>query len=95
MTDVGNSRLIPRMHADVAHPEILNFGGWIMGIMFCLLGLLSVAASIMGWKWFFGTVSARMITGTTGLKVARILYGVLGAGIMAMGIFITVYLCRQ
>ncbi len=76
----------------VANPRILPLGGWFLAITFCLLGLLSTAAALFGWQWFFNTASAGILANSIGMKATRLLYGIMGMGVTAMGIFMIFYL---
>lgn len=52
------------------------------------VGLLAIAASLCGWKWFFETASARSLTGRMSRRSARLLYLSIGVAVTAMACFI-------
>lgn len=59
----------------------------ILAVIFIATGLLAIAASIAGWEWFFRSYNVQMLSGSLSRRSARWLYALLGAAIVAMGIY--------
>lgn len=53
----------------------------IMAAIFALCGLLSIAAALRDWDWFF---KSQALTGRLSRRRQRIIYGALGAIMIAM-----------
>lgn len=58
----------------------------ILAVIFASGGLTALYAALTGAPWFFSTRSARSLTGRMSPRMARILYGLLGAAILAMAL---------
>ncbi len=58
----------------------------ILACLFFVSGILSLAAGITGWDWFFNNYNVKFLTGRMGRRIARILYAMLGLAIIAMGV---------
>ncbi|MCH5327399.1 MAG: immunity 17 family protein [Coprobacter sp.] len=52
--------------------------------LFFVLGLLSLAASLADWNWFFESKNVALFVRWLGRTGARILYALLGAFILGM-----------
>ena len=63
-----------------------------MAVIFAAGGLTALYAARTGAPWFFSTRSARSLTGRMSQRLARILYGLLGAAIL--GLALTLLLTR-
>jgi hypothetical protein len=48
-------------------------------------GLFVIAAAILDWDWFFENWRARFFVDALGRDGARLLYGVLGVGLLFLG----------
>ena len=59
---------------------------WIFGVVFMLIGLFSLIASIKDWNFFFGSLKAKWVVNIIGRNGTRILYGILGIVIIIVGI---------
>lgn len=57
-----------------------------MAVIFAAGGLTALYAALTGAPWFFSTRSARSLTGRMSQRLARILYGLLGAAILGMAL---------
>ncbi len=62
---------------------------YILAAIFAAGGLFSILAAIFGWEWFFTSANVRILTGKMSRMSARVLYGLIGAAIISMA----VYLC--
>lgn len=58
----------------------------VLGVVFLSAGALCLFVSVKGSDWFFGNVGVRSVTGRMSRRRARVLYGVIGAAIMAMAV---------
>lgn len=58
---------------------------FILGL-FVFLGLLSTAAALFNFEWYFQTSSARTFVHWLGRAGARIFYGLLGLALIACGV---------
>lgn len=58
----------------------------ILACLFFASGMLALVAGVAGWDWFFNNYNVKFLTGRMGRRVARLLYGLLGLAIIAMGI---------
>ena len=63
-----------------------------MAVIFAAGGLTALYAALTGAPWFFSTRSARSLTGRMSHRLARILYGLLGAAILGMAMALTLLL---
>lgn len=57
----------------------------IVFIIFLIIGIIAIAASVFNWNWFFNSNGAAMIVQFFNRKGARIFYGITGAAIVAVG----------
>ena len=63
----------------------------LLAAIFASGGLTAIYAAVTGAPWFFATRSARSLTGRMSQRAARIVYGLLGAGILAMAITLAIH----
>ncbi len=61
---------------------------YIVVTFFAIGGILSLYAAVTGASWFFSTRSARSVTGQMPRTAARLFYGLIGAAIIAMAVYI-------
>ncbi len=57
-------------------------------VILVLAGLLTLAASILNWEWFFKYTNARRFVSWFGKDGARIAYGTIGLVLVMVGILI-------
>jgi hypothetical protein len=55
--------------------------------IFAIGGSVALLAAIFGWKWFFGAQNAQSVVRRLGLTRARWLYGLAGAGTIALAAY--------
>lgn len=60
----------------------------IATIIFVILGIFSISASIFNFKWFFESENGRMFVKLFGYLGARIFYGIVGGLILYMAYYI-------
>lgn len=60
---------------------------YIIQVVFVLVGILSLLASVLNWEWFFTAQNSQFIVKTLGRTKARIFYAILGIGMIAAGIY--------
>ncbi|MCM1292485.1 MAG: immunity 17 family protein [Bacteroides sp.] len=58
----------------------------IMASLFLLAGVVSLLAAWRNWDWFFNSTNVRMLTFDLRRPYCRLLYGVLGLAMIAMGV---------
>lgn len=56
----------------------------VMAVVFGACGLLSVAASLMNWDWFFRSANVRLLTFGLRRPYQRVIYGVCGCLMLLM-----------
>ncbi len=57
----------------------------IVFIIFLIIGVIAIAASVFNWDWFFNSNGAAMIVQFLNRKGARIFYGMTGVAIVIVG----------
>lgn len=62
----------------------VEVAGYIMASLFAIGGLLSIAAAVCDWDWFFQSEGVRMLTWRLTRPWQRVVYMVIGIGILAM-----------
>lgn len=60
----------------------------VAAIIFLILGLLSISASIFNFKWFFTSENGKMFVKLFGRKGARVFYGIVGILILYMAYYV-------
>ena len=60
----------------------------IATIIFSILGILSISASLFNFKWFFTSENGRMFVKLFGYLGARIFYGIVGCLILYMAYYV-------
>ena len=55
--------------------------------LFAGVGLLSMAAALLNWDWFFTAHNAQFVVKNVGRRQARWFYGVLGLILTGMAVF--------
>jgi len=59
---------------------------WIFGVVFIVIGLFSLIASIKDWNFFFGSLKTRFLISIIGRNGTRIFFGILGSIIIVVGV---------
>ena len=62
----------------------------IMAVICLAAGLLSVAAALFDFDWFFNSPNARSLTGRMPRRWARAFYFIIGLAIIAMGVTVVI-----
>ena len=60
----------------------------LAAIMFLILGILAILASIFNFKWFFSSENVRMFVKYLGPRGTRLFYGVAGVLILYMAYYV-------
>lgn len=60
---------------------------YIIQSLFVVIGLLTLAASLFNWNWFFTAHNTQFIVANVGRKQARLFYAVLGLLMIGTGVF--------
>lgn len=60
----------------------------ITAVIFVILGILSISASIFNFKWFFTSENGKMFVKFFGRRGARIFYGIMGILILYMAYYV-------
>lgn len=55
--------------------------------IFVLVGLLAILAALFNWNWFFTAHNTQFIVSNVGRSRARLFYALLGALMIATGIY--------
>jgi hypothetical protein len=58
----------------------------ILAIFLILSGLFSLASSYFNWDWYYNNHRARLIVAIFGRTGARIVYAILGLGLLVFGV---------
>ena len=58
-----------------------------MGVTLALIGLMTMVAAVRNWEWFFTHYRARLFVKWFGRERARRVYFVIGALMVALGLF--------
>lgn len=61
---------------------------FIFSVFFIIIGLITVLACVFNWEFFFEHNKAQSLLKKFGRNGARIVYGILGALILVLGIFL-------
>ncbi|MEX2559513.1 MAG: immunity 17 family protein [Pirellulales bacterium] len=59
-----------------------------LGLALVALGAFTITGAVMDWNWFMEYRTGRMWIGILGRGGTRILYGLLGIGIMLVGVLL-------
>lgn len=62
----------------------IHFAARLMAVIFGGCGMLSVAAAVMNWDWFFRSVNVRMLTFGLRRPYQRLIYGICGCMMILM-----------
>jgi len=60
-----------------------------IGLLFVAIGSLSAATAIFDWDWVMNNRRARLLSSIVTRPDARVVYGVLGAGAIVVGVLMT------
>lgn len=66
----------------------MNVAGYIMATLFGIGGVLSLAASVFDWEWFFSSESVRMLTWRMPRRWQRVSYAIIGICVLVMSYLI-------
>ncbi|MGL5937673.1 MAG: immunity 17 family protein [Phocaeicola sp.] len=60
---------------------------YVMQAIFATMGILSILASLLNWKWFFAAQNMQAIISHIGYTGARIFYAVVGILLVAIALY--------
>lgn len=60
---------------------------YIIQSVFVFIGLLTILAAIFNWEWLFTAHNSQFIVKSIGRNKARIFYAIIGAAMIAAGIY--------
>jgi hypothetical protein len=67
----------------------MSASGASIGIVFAIVGLISILAGVYNWDWFWRSAQGGYLPNLIGLKNTRIFSIVTGFGMLSIGIMLT------